>query len=105
MLAEMPGETVLVTAMMAAKDAEGFFASFRALDPRVFACPNAGGRDAATPHDLAASAALAGLTAEACSDFEGAMRRAAARRPARILICGSLYLAGDVLERNGEAPV
>ena len=33
------------------------------------------------------------------------LKAAAATRPAQILICGSLYLAGDVLAANGEIPV
>lgn len=104
-LGHMPGETVLVCAMMASKDARGFFESFRTASPRVFTCPNSEGHNGANPADLAAHARGAGLEAEPHESFSAALKAAAATRPAQILICGSLYLAGDVLAANGEIPV
>ncbi|MEO0982790.1 MAG: folylpolyglutamate synthase/dihydrofolate synthase family protein [Pseudomonadota bacterium] len=104
LLSDMGGETVLVSAMMAAKDANGFFAGFKPLNCQVFTCPNAPGHQAAEPPDLAAAAERAGLNAAATNSLDEAMRRAADLKPARILICGSLYLAGDVLSKNGEPP-
>jgi dihydrofolate synthase/folylpolyglutamate synthase len=53
------------------------------------------------PAETAADAARAvGLPAEAQPDIAAAVAAAAARG-GRVLICGSLYLAGRVLERNG----
>jgi dihydrofolate synthase/folylpolyglutamate synthase len=54
------------------------------------------------PHEaagLAAIATYAGLTAEPAAGIEDAIRRIQQREggPLRILICGSLYLAGHVL--------
>lgn len=101
----LPGETVLVTAMMAGKDAQGFFAAFEPMSVRVFACPNAAGHKGAPPEDLVISAERAGLVAEAHTSLEAALKAAGTARAERILICGSLYMAGEVLKRNNQIPV
>jgi dihydrofolate synthase/folylpolyglutamate synthase len=98
------GRTALVTAMLASKDSAGFFAPFADLKPDVFTCPNAPGHQAAEPAELASRAAQAGLRVTPSQSFSEALRAAAATRPDRILICGSLYLAGEVLPLNHEAP-
>lgn len=98
------GRTALVTAMLASKDSAGFFEPFAALKPDVFTCPNAPGHQAAQPADLAQAASRAGLKVAACISFADAMRAAAGSKPDRVLICGSLYLAGEVLAMNGEMP-
>jgi dihydrofolate synthase/folylpolyglutamate synthase len=105
LVGDMPGETHLVCAMMAGKDARGFFAAFAALGCAVHTCPNAGGRNGADPEALAEAARTAGLKADAHTTFEAALRACARTSAARILICGSLYLAGDVLVRNDQLPV
>lgn len=96
------GETILVCAMMASKDARGFFEAFADLRPRVITVPNAGGHSGADPENLVQAAHDAGLEAESAEDFMAGVICATRYKPARILICGSLYLAGDVLEQNGE---
>ena len=101
-LMQLEGKTVLVTAMMAGKDAAGFFGAFAALKPDVFTCPNADGHAGATPKDLAGAALAAGLAATPCGSLEAALAAAARGAPTRILICGSLYLAGQVLSVNGQ---
>jgi dihydrofolate synthase/folylpolyglutamate synthase len=104
LLAGRPGACVLVAAMMASKDAEGFFAAFAGLAPRVFTIPNAEGHEGRPPDELAEAARRVGLEARPCRTLGEAMEAAAGLSPARILICGSLYLAGDVLAMNGELP-
>jgi dihydrofolate synthase / folylpolyglutamate synthase len=103
-LKQLGGKTALVTAMLASKDSVGFFLPFRHLKPPVFTLPNAPGHLGAEPIQLADAALTAGLTATACDSLEAAMRAAAASGADRILICGSLYLAGIVLGQNNEAP-
>ena len=104
-LKQLAGRTALVSAMLASKDATGFFLPFRRLNPPVFTIPNAPGHRAAEPADLADAAATAGLHATPCNSLEEGLRAAAATDADRILICGSLYLAGEVLSKNGEDPV
>ncbi len=103
-LCELPGETVLVSAMMGSKDSSGYFAEMVRAAKYVFTIENAGRHAGADPVALAKTASLVGFQAKAASTLEAAMAQASALRPARILICGSLYLAGDVLAANGEVP-
>lgn len=103
-LSGMGGKTALVTAMLASKDSAGFFVPFGPLGVDVFTCPNAPGHQASPPAELAQAASRAGLKVTACTSLEDAMRAAGASGADRVLICGSLYLAGEVLGANGEAP-
>lgn len=94
-----PRPLALVAGQLSTKDQAGFFAAFAAVAPFVVCVPVASS-DAGVPPDVLAQAARnAGLTA-LCADtpLEGvAMAFATAGPRARVLICGSLYLAGDVL--------
>lgn len=103
-LGELDGSVALVCAMMAGKDAAGYFNAFSSLDARVFASPNSHGHKGADPEDLSKAAKSAGLTAAAHQTFEAALTAAAKSDASHILICGSLYLAGDVLLANGQCP-
>ncbi|MEM6946895.1 MAG: folylpolyglutamate synthase/dihydrofolate synthase family protein [Pseudomonadota bacterium] len=94
----------LVAAMMASKDAQGFFAPFSRLAPRVFTCPIQQSHQGYRPEDLAAAAGQVGLTASACETLEAALDQAGRSGARRILICGSLYLAGEVLTLHGAVP-
>ncbi len=89
---------VLIAGMQENKDAEGFFAAFTGLAAYVFAVA-ADHRGAASAAAIAASANRAGLEAEVCSGvLDAAVRaRAFTPGPVRVAICGSLYLAGEVL--------
>ncbi len=83
----------LIAGTLANKDAHGFFAAFKALGPKVYAIGF--DADAAAPAARTAEAArAAGLTADVCTDVAEAYAKA---EEAHVLICGSLYLAGEVL--------
>ena len=103
-LGAMPGKAVLVTAMMAGKDAQGFFKTFAPLNPLVFTCPNVEGHKGANPDDLASAAGAGRLVAEAHTSFESALKAASETGAEIILVCGSLYLAGSVLLKNNQCP-
>jgi dihydrofolate synthase/folylpolyglutamate synthase len=92
--------------MLATKDADGFLACFADLARHVFTVP-VPAEIARTPEQVAAAANEAGLVAEPAASVEDALRRVAALRleaPPRVLITGSLYLAGAVLAANGTPP-
>ncbi|MBX9588678.1 MAG: bifunctional folylpolyglutamate synthase/dihydrofolate synthase [Hyphomonadaceae bacterium] len=96
----VPKPVGLVLGMMGQKDAAGFLQQFRGLVRRVVTVPVPGGPESAhEPGELAAIAASVGLNAEPAPDVEAAIRRLQEEdvAPLRILICGSLYLAGHVL--------
>ncbi|MEO1475137.1 MAG: bifunctional folylpolyglutamate synthase/dihydrofolate synthase, partial [Pseudomonadota bacterium] len=57
------------------------------------------------PAALAAIARSNGLRAEAANTFDDAIALAVSGAEDRVLICGSLYLAGYVLRRNNELPI
>jgi dihydrofolate synthase/folylpolyglutamate synthase len=104
-----PRPLFLIAGMINTKDQSGYFAAFKGMARHVFTVPVAHS-DAGVPNDeLAARAMEAGLSAEPVSSVESALRLLAdtwngLEVPPRILICGSLYLAGEVLEKNGTPP-
>lgn len=104
LLREMGGRTVMVTAMIASKDHGGFFHSFKGAVDAVHTLPNAPGHASATPEELAETARAFLPFAEPHASLAAAMKAAAAMSPDRILIGGSLYLAGDVLAANEQIP-
>jgi dihydrofolate synthase/folylpolyglutamate synthase len=98
---------VVIAGMMANKDASAFLANFAGLTRHIMAVPIPG-RDNAMPPDRLADAARAlGMRVENAASVEAALlalSRLAYEVPPRILITGSLYLAGHVLAINGTPP-
>ena len=99
----------LISGMLATKDPVGFFRPFSGLVRHVFTVTVFGSEAAIQPGPLADLAETAGVTAEPVSSVLTALRLLSEswrfEPPPRILICGSLYLAGDVLAQNGTPPV
>ncbi len=98
---------VLVAGMLATKDSEGFLGCFSGLARELFAVP-VPGETSQKPEEIVAAAEQAGLKATAASGIKDALKKIAAlpwEAPPRILITGSLYLAGEVLALNGTPPV
>jgi len=102
-LAARDGRPVaLISGLLANKDATGFFTPFRGVASKVFTVTFEG-HAAASAAETAAAAELAGLRACACDSVEDALERALKLEPTpHILICGSLYLAGEVLAMSPE---
>jgi dihydrofolate synthase/folylpolyglutamate synthase len=93
----------LVFGMLTSKDAAGFLRPLARYARAARAVPLPEGHSAYTPQEACAKAAEVGLDCAAATDIGAALEDLLATQPApmRILICGSLYLAGAVLERNG----
>jgi dihydrofolate synthase/folylpolyglutamate synthase len=93
----------VVIGMLGNKDAPGVFAALKPLEPTVFTVPSPS-EAGASPRDLAAAAAAAGLAATPCASvMEGFEAALALEGPApHVIICGSLYLAGEVLAASPE---
>ena len=102
----VPRPLVLIVGMLASKDLDGFLHNFTGLTRRLIAVPIAS--DNSQPAEAIAQAARAiGIPADAAGDLTSALDAVAAldlSPPPRILITGSLYLAGEVLAANGTAP-
>ncbi len=98
-LAELPArETVLVVAMLANRKVGEFLAPLAAQVGGVVAVPIPGEEKAHAPEAVARAAERMGLAAQVAPDLAAALARIAEQQPgARVVICGSLYLAGAVL--------
>jgi dihydrofolate synthase/folylpolyglutamate synthase len=102
-----PKPLVMVSGMLNTKDPVGFFKPFAGLAQRVYTVPVPGSAASRTAEELAAAAEAAGLAAQPMADVPAALEAIAATRyatPPRVLIAGSLYLAGTVLAANGTPP-
>lgn len=94
---------VLVWGMLNTKDAGSFIGCFAGVASRVVTLTIPDEENAVKSEALAEAARAHGLPAETASSIEAALKQAALSVPApRILICGSLYLAGRVLAAHGN---
>ncbi len=97
---------VLIVGMLATKEREGFLRNFTGLARRLIAVPIS--QDKGVPaEELAQTARAIGIPADACADVAAALSHIGdldLDPPPRILITGSLYLAGEVLAANGTPP-
>ena len=91
----------LVFASLATKDPPKMLEPFRELVARVHAVPIPD-HSSFSPDDLAEIAGEIGFVSDSHDGFAEAV--AAIPRDARVLIFGSLYLAGAVLAANGQLP-
>jgi dihydrofolate synthase/folylpolyglutamate synthase len=99
---------VLIVGMLASKDSENFLRNFAGLARRVVAVAIPGQAKALPAEAIAAAARAVGIPADGAQDVEAALAAIARLElspPPRILITGSLYLAGEVLAANGTPPV
>jgi dihydrofolate synthase/folylpolyglutamate synthase len=95
---------VVIAGMMANKDAGAFLANFAGLTRHVMAVQIPGRDQAMPPERLADAARRLGMRVEISESVEAALHSLTAlvyEVPPRILITGSLYLAGHVLAVNG----
>lgn len=100
----------MICGMINTKDAVGYFKPFNGLVRQIFTVPVPSSDAGVDPVILADQAHDAGLIAEVSASVQEAIKRLSSQldpsEPApRILICGSLYLAGDVLRDNLTPPV
>jgi dihydrofolate synthase/folylpolyglutamate synthase len=91
----------VILAMRANKALKAFLAPLAPHVRRLRGVATPGDPIAAAPEAVAAAAREAGIAdASAAPSVLAAVRELAEQRPARLLVCGSLYLAGTVLEEN-----
>jgi dihydrofolate synthase/folylpolyglutamate synthase len=98
---------VVIVGMMANKNAGAFLANFAGLTRHIIAVRIPDQEGAMPPNRLADAARALGMRVEISTGLEAALRalaRLAYEVPPRILITGSLYLAGHVLAANGTLP-
>lgn len=98
----------LILGMLGNKDVEGYLSCFEGLAKKVITVPvpaddlttNAG----TSPEDLAELAIQHGFAATHAPSVQDALQLVSRDEPQRVVICGSLYLAGDVLAQNKTPP-
>jgi dihydrofolate synthase/folylpolyglutamate synthase len=98
---------VLVVGMLASKDCESFLKNFTGLARRVVAVPiprQPNSLPAETVAEVAVGAGIPAQSAEEITAALAAIGRFDLDPPPRILVTGSLYLAGEVLRENGTPP-
>ncbi|MGR3634689.1 MAG: bifunctional folylpolyglutamate synthase/dihydrofolate synthase [Shimia sp.] len=102
-LASLPERpTVLICGMLNTKDVSGYMAPLAAQAEALHAVSIPGEAATLSAAETAAAARAAGLAAQEADSVEAALTAIVAQNPnARVLICGSLYLAGHVLRSNG----
>jgi dihydrofolate synthase/folylpolyglutamate synthase len=93
--------------MLANKDSEGFLRNFTGLARRIATVPIPQQENTLPAAALAQTARAIGLPAQESPDIESALAaigRFDLDQPPRIVITGSLYLAGAALDFNGTPP-
>jgi len=98
---------VVIVGMMANKDAGALLANFAGLTRHIMAVQIPDRENAMPPERLADAARALGMRVENAASVEAALHalsRLAYEVPPRILITGSLYLAGHVLAVNSTPP-
>jgi dihydrofolate synthase/folylpolyglutamate synthase len=96
----------VIIGMLKNKDALGFLAPFASKIETLTAVPIAG-HEHHTPSELCdlARSTLQITNAQAAGDIVAALELMTGQQePAQVLICGSLYLAGEVLRLNDQVP-
>jgi dihydrofolate synthase/folylpolyglutamate synthase len=103
----VPRPLVLIVGMLATKDSEGFLRNFSGIVRRIIAVPIPRQEKSVAADALAETARNVGIPADVADSIEAALAAVARLElypPPRILIAGSLYLAGEVLALNGTPP-
>jgi dihydrofolate synthase/folylpolyglutamate synthase len=98
---------VVIAGMMANKDADAFLGNFAGLTRHIIAVEIPHQDNAMPPDRLADAARALGMRVEIAEGVKAGLRALtplAYEIPPRILITGSLYLAGHVLSLNGTPP-
>jgi len=98
---------VVIVGMMASKDAGAFLGNFSGLTRHIFTVEIPDQENAMSQDRLADAARALGMRVEIAGTVESALRsiaRLSYEVSPRILITGSLYLAGPVLAMNGTPP-
>jgi dihydrofolate synthase / folylpolyglutamate synthase len=100
--AQSPRPTHLICGMLNTKDIAGYLRPLAGIAQSLTAVSIPGEANTIPAEDTARFAADVGLPASTAASVQDAITAIRAAHPqARILICGSLYLAGHVMRENG----
>jgi len=96
----VPKPVVLILGMLNTKEIGGYLAPFKGLCEHIITVKIPGEANAVSAEDLGLEAVKQGFTTTSAQSLEHALKQvgSSADREQRLLICGSLYLAGNVLK-------
>ena len=95
-------ETHLICGMLNTKDVSGYMRPMAGLVTQLHAVSIPGEKNTLPAETTAEAAKAAGIPARTAASVAEALAAIVAKSPeARVLICGSLYLAGSILRENG----
>lgn len=101
----------MIAGMLNTKDPKAYFEQFKGLPDKIIAVPLQSTQADIPSDELTNLLDSLGFVAEAASDLSSAFKQIAAHlsdtyptQKAHILMCGSLYLVGDMLKLNGTLP-
>jgi dihydrofolate synthase / folylpolyglutamate synthase len=102
--AKNPKPLIMIWGMLNTKHPGAFVANFKGIAERVITIAIPGEINTIAAEELASVAKQSGVSSAAATSLDKALEQAALLHPApRIVICGSLYLAGHVLAaQSGE---
>ncbi|GIK79518.1 MAG: bifunctional folylpolyglutamate synthase/dihydrofolate synthase [Alphaproteobacteria bacterium] len=103
----VPRPLVMVVGMLQTKDHASFLRHFAGLASHLYAVPIPQQEKSLPPQAIVAAAQSCGIAAEPAGSVSEVLKRIGTRGivpSPRILIAGSLYLAGDVLRQNETPP-
>ena len=93
----------LIVGMLDNKDVENFLVPFQSLTPTIHAVPVPHEAAAMDPARIVQTATRLGLDVSHSDSVERALKTIPTTNPApRVLICGTLYLAGSILATNPQ---
>jgi dihydrofolate synthase/folylpolyglutamate synthase len=99
-----PAPLVLIMGMMNTRSPSAVLAPFAGMAERIITLTIPGETNAHDAGYIADEANKAGFAATPAKSIEAALKSAATTPNARVVISGSLYLAGQVLLKNGTFP-
>lgn len=91
-----------VFSMLKTKDVASYLREMKPVLAHLACVPMGGGHNGQDPAVLAEIARKLGIPASVHETLDDGLKQIAQEKSDRALICGSLYLAGEVLARNGE---
>lgn len=96
----------MICGMLTTKDPSGFFDHFTDKIEQVLTVPIIDSEAGFAPETLSQLCEQSGLVSASFPTVEAALLKINVlhKGPARIIICGSLYLVGEVLKNNGTPP-
>ena len=95
-------KTHLIVAMTGGRKSEDFLSAFRPLKPEIWAVavPSV---NCLEPREIAEAARSLGFKGRVAASVSAALSGIPAHAPSRVVICGSLYLVGSVLQEAAQA--